>query len=272
MPPVFGWPVYSDSNVAYPPTISGGSWQTTLPLTNLFDRRLAKVARSTNTLATSTTFDVDLGSARAVGLLALPKHTLTSGATVQWRASSVAGVFTSPIYDSGALAAWPAGATVEDLDGLNVSHVHVPTTAQTARYWRCSIVNTANPAGYVDLARVIIAGAWRPSMGMSLGAKLALESETERIVSDGGAAFYRQKPARRSWDFTVSMLATTDSMANAFKMSRQLGSYGQFFFVFDTADTYIHERAFLCVMRELSAIEYPFAEYQSVAFRLVEEL
>jgi hypothetical protein len=272
MPPVFGWPVYSDSSVEYTPTLSGGSWQATLPLTNLLDRRLARIARSTNALTTSTTFDVDLGTARAVGLLALPKHTMTSGATVQWRASSTAGDFSSPIYNSGALDVWPSGATVEDLNGLNVSHVHIPTTTQTARYWRCSIANTANPAGYVDLSRVIVAGTWRPSIGMSTGAKLGLESETERIVSDGGAAFYREKPARRSWDFTVSMLAATESMAIAFKMSRQLGGHGQLFFVFDTADAYMHERAFLCVMRELSAVEYPFAEYQSVAFRLVEEL
>ena len=55
-------------------------------------------------------------------------------------------------------------------------------------------------------------------------------------------------------------------------MIRQLGQHGQLFYVFDAADPYMHERAFLCVMRELSAVEYPFADYQSVPFRLLEEL
>jgi hypothetical protein len=272
MPPVFGWPVYTDSSVSYPPTFTGGSWQATLPLTNLLDRQLARVTRSTDALATSTTFDVDLSAAPAIGLLALPKHSLTPSATVRWLASSTAGNFSSPIYDSGVLAVWPPGVTEQDMYGLNLAHVHIPPTPQTARHWRCAIVDTANPAGYIELARLILAGAWYPTTRVMVGAKLGLESETERIVSDGGAAFYRQKPMRRSWDFTLSMMTENESMATAFKLSRQVGAHRQLFFVFDSADTYMHERAFLCVMRELSAVEYPFVDYQSVAFRLVEEL
>jgi hypothetical protein len=270
--PVFGWPIFSDRNAAYTPTFSGGSWRSTLPLTNLADRRLARLARSTNLLTTSTTFDVDLQVARGVGLLALPKHTMSDGALVRWRGSNAEGSFGSPVYDSGWLSAWPLGATIEDLDGMNVSHVHIPATPQTARYWRCEIDNASNPAGFVDLSRVVIAGTWYPSTGMSVGAKIGLESATERVVTDGGAALYRPKPIRRLWDFTIPMLEEMESFAVAWRMMRQLGEHGQLFFVFDTQDPFMHERAFLCVIREMSAVEYPYADSQSVAFRLVEEL
>lgn len=269
---VFGWPIYSDRNAVYTPTFSGGSWETTLPASNLGDRRLARVARSTDALLASTTFDVDLKAPRAVGLLALPKHGMSTSAQVRWRGSSIAGDYSSPVYDTGWLTVWPSGATVEDLDGLNVSHVHVLPDLETARYWRCEISDASNAAGYVQLSRVVVAGTWYPSTTAAIGAKIGLESLTERVVSDGGAALYRSRPVRRYWDFTIPMIEETEAFAQAFKMQRQLGSHGQLFFVWDTADSYMHERAFLCVLRELTVVEYPFAALNSVPFRLLEEL
>lgn len=268
---VFGWPIYSDRSVSYTPTFSGGSWRSTLPLTNLAESQLARVARSTDALATSTTFDVDLKTARPVGLLALPKHTLSAAATVRWRGSNTSGDFADPVYDTGLLTAWPEGATAEHLDGINLSHVHVPMAAQSARYWRCSIADTTNPAGFIELARVVIAGAWYPE-GIAVGAKLGLEADTERIVTDGGAALYRAKPVRRYWDFTVPQMDEDVAMATPLPMQRRLGQHGQLFFVYDVNDPFMHERAFLCVLRELSAVEYPFADYLSMPFRLLEEL
>lgn len=269
---VFGWPIYSDPSVSYTPTFSSGSWKTTLPLTNLADRRLSRVARSTDATTGSTTFDVDLGVARAIGLLALPKHNLSTAATVRWRGSTVSN-FASLVYDSGHVTAWPAGVTAEDVDGINMSYVVIPSSLQTARYWRCTITDTANAAGYVQLARVVIAGRWAPSVPATLGGKIGLESLTERIMSDGGGALYRSRPIRRYWDFTLSMLAESEAFPSALKMMRQLDLDGQVFFVWDSADTtYMHERAFLCVLRELTAIEYPFAALNSVPFRLLEEL
>ena len=270
--PLFGWPLWSDRSITYTPTFSGGSWEATLPLTNLADRRLARITRSTDAALISTLFDVDLLTSRAVGLLALPKHTLSVNALVRWRGSSVSNFATS-VYDSGWVSAWPAGADAEDLDGLNAAVVTIPSSDQTARYWRCEIDDTANAAGYIGLGRVVIAGAWYPSTGISVGAKIGLEAATERIVTDGGAALYRPKSVRRYWDFTVAMLAETESYGQAWMMQRQLGQHGQVFFVYDANDTtYQHERSFLAVLRELSAVESPFASYQSVPFRLLEEL
>jgi hypothetical protein len=270
--PVFGWPIYSDRSVSYVPTVSGGSWRSTLPLASLLDRKLARVARSTNVTLASTQFICDLRVARPVGVLALPKHTLSPNARVRWTAAATEAGLATPLYDSGWLTVWPAYATREDVDGLNVAHVHLPAEPITARFWRCEIDDVGNPDGFVDVARLVIAGAWTPSTGMALGASYTLESATERIVSDGGAALYLPKPIRRQWEFEVPMLEEPETFATVWRMVRSLGTSGQLFFVFDRADPYMHERAFLCVLRELSSIDYPQASFHSVPFRLVEEL
>lgn len=67
-----GWNNRIDSG-----TLSGGSWQSTLPLTNLQARQVQRVARSTSAAASSTQFSIDLGQARSIGVLALVVHNIS---------------------------------------------------------------------------------------------------------------------------------------------------------------------------------------------------
>ena len=269
--PVFAWPVYSDRSPSVLPIVSGGSWESTLPLAHLQDRRLSRPARSTNALGASTRFDIDLEAVRAVGVLALPKHNLSTSATVTWLGSLTSN-FSSLVFNTQPIDAWPAGTTPEDMAGINAAIVTVLPEDKSVRYLRCTISDVNNAAGYVELGRVIVAGAWRPSAFMTVGAKLGLESASERIVSDGGAALYLTKPMRRYWDFSLSLIEEAETFAQAWHMMRQLGSVGQLFFVYAPSEAFLHERSFLCVMRDLSPVEFPFAHFRSVAFRLVEEL
>lgn len=92
----------------YTPTLSGGSWEAGLPLTNLQDRRLHRVARSTDAAVASTVFTVDLGTDRAVRLVAIPKHNISAAGTVRAR-----GFLSVPVLDSLTVgdAAWTAEGT-----------------------------------------------------------------------------------------------------------------------------------------------------------------
>lgn len=83
---VLGWPIYSDTGVLYTPALSGGSWSADLPLTNLKDRNLDTVARSSNALTASTQFSIDLGASRASRVLSLWKHNLSGTGMVRARA------------------------------------------------------------------------------------------------------------------------------------------------------------------------------------------
>jgi len=271
---IFGFPIYSDVGVTYTPTLSGGSWSASLPLTNLQDRRLSKVARSTNALAASTTFDVDLGVARAVRVVSLPKHTISSAGTIRVRGSNTAGVFTSPGYDSGTVTVWPAGITAETSEGMNLGFVAiVPVAAVAMRYWRIEITDTTNPAGYVDIGRLVIAAGWQPTINLAYGARIGVETDTTREVTDGGAAIYNEKPKRRTAVFTIENLPELEAMTSPFDMMRIVGTSRQLMFVFDPADTTLmHRRSFLAVMRELSPIEFPYYGVGNVPFSLTEEL
>src|SRR5262245_42530055 len=92
---MIGWPIWSDVGPLGSPTLSGGSWLVALPLTNLQDRRLARVARSTNDDAASTQFDVDLTVARSIRVISLVNHNLSLAATVRVRSSNTVGNFTT---------------------------------------------------------------------------------------------------------------------------------------------------------------------------------
>lgn len=269
--PVFAWPWYSDNLGSVVPVLSGGNWVGSLPLSNLQNRHLSRVARSTSTVSAHTRCDVDLRTPRPVGFCALVKHNMTLAGRVRWTFAATSD-FASPLYVSALLPVRPSGATDEDLDGLNKTHTHILSAPVSARYVRCEMFDTANTAGYIEIARLAVAGAYRAPHGVNLGAKIGLETATERIVSDGGAALYAAKAVRRTYDFSLSMLDDPQAFAMLWTMQRQLGTHRQLIIAFGENDPYWHDRTFLGVLRELSGIESPFSLYNATTFRIVEEL
>ena len=123
---LIGSPLYNDVGVLYTPTYAGGSWTAGNPLTNLSDRRLHKVARSTNATETSTRFQVDLGVDRPVRLAFVPKHNLyrVGNYTAQWRLVGRASdtlfqyVAGEDIAARGGVFARSGTATFVDRDGV----------------------------------------------------------------------------------------------------------------------------------------------------------
>jgi hypothetical protein len=269
---VFGWPIYSDASVLFTPTFSGGSWSSALPLANVADRRLAKVARSSNVLVASTKFETDLQTARNIRVLALILPNISSVGTCRVRGSNVAGNFAAPVYDSGTVTVYPAGQTAETMDGIKPTFVAVTPALVSARYWLFEVTDTANAAGYIDIARVVIAGGWQPTYNLSYGAQFGLETDTERNYTDGGAAVYKVSPRRRTLVFEHKLLTDTEALTG-FDIQRVAGTSQQLFYVFDPADTtHMHRRAFLATLRSLSALEYAFFNGNTLPFQLVEEL
>jgi hypothetical protein len=269
---VFGWPIYSDAGKAYTPTRSGGSWLAPLPLTNLSDRRLRKVARSTNLLAASTQWETDLAVARDIGVIAYPYHNLTPAATVRIRLSNVAHNFAAPVYDTGVVNVWAAGLDAENTEGMNVGFTHVPAAVQNARYQLTEWSDPTNPAGYIDIGREIIAGRWQPSINMAPGAQLGLESATVRDETDGGATTFNVKRQRRTVRFSIEDLPFSEALTKGYVMERIAGLAGQIHFVYDpTQTTLLHHLAFTMVLRRLNGVEAMFAGYGQTAYEGVEE-
>lgn len=82
---LFAYPNTADSL-----TLSGGRWASTMPLTNLQDRVIKNMARTSNALASSTTFNFTYAAAALVGFIGLVNHNLSTAATVRFRGFSTA--------------------------------------------------------------------------------------------------------------------------------------------------------------------------------------
>lgn len=252
-----GWPTWELPLGLYTPTVSGGSFSASLPASNVLDKRLGVVARSSDALEASTQIIFDLKAARAVGVLAIVGHNLSAAATVQWLGGTTSGG--SEVYAGAATAVSFSAATLEDMVGINFPAIQIPATPQTARYWTMKVVDTANTDGYVQIGRVCVCGIYQPTVNMLVGATTRLSTATEGKDTDGGATIWNAKAIRRHHDFTLDDLNEADAQTKLWKMQRLLGKHGQLVWVFDTADTtYLHERSFLATLEELGGLEYPY--------------
>lgn len=224
-----GFPCYSDPSVSYVPTLAGGSWAAALPLSNLQTTALAQVARSSNATLQATRFNVDLGTSRAVGMIALVKHNHSTTAKVR-----VLGKLQTFLFD------YEAGDDISQIGGTF-------TRALTATYLdRNGVLRTAasgelrdghfiggvrhtllEAAGtnYLTYSNTFNNGAWGPNgtAGMTVGTGIddpaggtaaysltALGANAQWIQVVGGLASLKRTSAiwmrRRTGTGTVSII------------------------------------------------------------------
>lgn len=282
---------YLDIGSVYSPTLSGGSWQASLPLANLQARRPRQYARSTNDDLTSTKLNIDLGVARDVRVVAFPwQHNLSRAAKVRITAATDSGfsnivtqtawldvfkvVYPMGSRPWGSAGLWDGKLTAEEwADGHITNFVHVFNSPVIARYWRLEIDDTTNPAGYVELGRLWISGAYQPSLNIQYDASIAWNSLTTREDSDGGSSFFDERGQRRVATFTIGDIPEDEAFVNLFGIQRRHGLSKQFMFILNPAATHhMADTSFLAVMRELQPFEFPYFRRNTTAFAIIEEL
>lgn len=242
-------------------TLSGGTWNAAYPLASLKTRYLAQKARTSNALAASSVIDLDLLSAQAIGVVALVAHNLTSAATVRIQGSSAASQ-TPVLYDSTAQTIYTGGPDYAK-----------SFTPVSARYWRISIVDTANPAGYIALGRVFIGPAFAPAAGLAWGPGLAVESKTNVAEALGGMEFFDTRPNRRVWTGELAWLSDAEAWALWHPIQRAMDVYNEVYLIEDTADTaYRAQRNFLGRLRQLSPIQWPYVNQHACGVEIAELL
>jgi hypothetical protein len=239
-------------------TLSGGSWNAGYPLSNLKNRYLAQKARTTNALSTSSIIDIDLGSAQVIGVVAVVAHNLSAAATVRIQGDDTAGI-TSPLYDSGALPIYSG------------SDYALPFAPVSARYWRISLIDTGNAAGYIQLGRVFIGPKLAPAKGTDWGQSLAIDSSTEVQRSLGGPEYFDERANRRIWRGKWSWLTDAEGYSTVLGILRSHDISREVYVIGDDADTtYRGERNFLGRLRQLNAIEWPYLNYHAMAAEIGE--
>lgn len=266
-------------------TITGGSWEASLPLTNLQDRQLSLVARSTDALATSTIVRFAYSTTRAFRCFALVNHNLSEAA--QWRVKVGTTAGGAEVYDSSlidcwqmafdlGLMPWGTAGLWRHIDGDEfVGHdraiVHVaPDGWYDAQHVEISITDTSNADGYVQIGRVFLGGGVQPAYNMSYGMSEGWVDRTEVQTTPGGAEYFQNKRPYRQATFSLDWL-TAAEFQRFYEMQRLLGISGEVFYVPDTADADAQQRqGFLGRLQELSAIEYPYVNTRKKAFRVKE--
>ena len=282
--------LFAYPNLADGATLSGGSWEASLPLTNLQDARLAKLARSTDDAKASTLVNVDLTESRVLRVVSVLSHNMSLAALIRVRFGDDSA-FASDNFDSGWVDAYPViypGGVLsfgdsgwfdgklgqEDLDlGYPVDYHLLISPIVQGRYLRIEIDDTANTDTYVEFGRLWISTGYQPSINMQQGGGLGYETSSTRTESDGGPTFHNERPRRRVANFTVPMIPENEALVKLFEINRRLGTHDPFLFMYNPADTHhLHRRSFLGTLKELSPLALPYATRADQPMSVVEEL
>ncbi|MGV6875956.1 hypothetical protein ACUSIJ_25130 [Pseudochelatococcus sp. B33] len=272
-------------NFADTATLSGGSWTVGLPLNNLKNRMLRRVARSTNANLTSTIVNVDLGAAQSIPAIFLGPYNASGQLKYRARGAANSGM-TSPLHDSG----WVAANVVPSLSlawedpgfwyGISSSGevelrgwiMHFLPSPVSARYWRIEVDDTTNPAGYLQFGRLMMPKKWQPSINYEPGSTgLSLEDRTVVRESIGGSEYFWRRQEPRVFNCAWPYLKEEDTYGSALNMMRDLGTSGEVFVVPDPDSTYVQRRSFLGRMRSRDAIGQPIVTaHTSYGFEIRE--
>lgn len=266
-------------------TLSGGSWEASLPLSNLKTRRLGRVARSTNLDPASTKLTIDLGKVVASRAIGMANHNAGIDALWRVRAWAESGL-TTLLYDSDWVEIWPPVYESTDLDweadnwwdGKFSEDERDRMTwtrgllaeSTAARYWTIEIDDQENPDGWFQLGRVFIGPAWQPEVNMEVGASRAWEDQSSSQRSISGALTFDERNVARVVRCELPYIAEADGR-QAFDMMRRMGVTGEILFFWNPSDEADALRGvFLAHMRQLSPLEYPIDGHNGAAFEIEE--
>lgn len=218
-------------------SISADSEVATLPITNVQDRQLVKVYRSDAT--TTVQIDVDFGAGKVIDFMAIIRHNISQTGTIRFRLANVSD-FSTTVYDSGTVDAWPL---VEEFGTLpwgvfswggflnptvaadyTISSFDVLDTPTVARYFRIDIVDGDNADGYIEIGRMVCGPAYRPSTNYAFGAEFEFVDESRVVKSRGGQTFIDEVERFRRVTFELLNIPEAEIFSNVFNnIDRQRG-------------------------------------------------
>lgn len=271
-------------------TLSGGSWLASLPLNNIKNKRISKLARSTNALTTSTKFVISFPGAKQIDLFAAIGHNFSETATIRICGNST-NSFGSPLYDSGWQAVWPYGFTPlgqleweddnfwlgtiseEALAGYITPYSFLIPGELAYQYWQIEINDTTNTDGYVQVGRLYFGPTFQPTFSYSYGSTLIVEDATTYESSLTGEEFFDLRQKYRVHTFTLDLLNKEEAYKTVLDMQRLVGTSGEIFIIADLDDIdNAPRRNFLGRMQQISPITEKNKKWYSTQFQIKEVL
>jgi len=272
-------------------TLSGGSWLSALPLSNLQNRLRSKVARSTTAANASTIIMLDLGSVKPVRMVALINHNASKTATCTLSFSAVSSSGYELGHPSG-LQFWPnyypPNAPLEwsetefwtgslyEADAAKYKPMpdlwYVLPQVVAARYIKIEIFDSANPAGYFELGRAFVANGYQPKINLDYNVSMVWKQDVDKSSTLGCVDWFNIKSHGREIAGTLGSMSVEEGMVHFFDRQRRLGQEGELYFIFDPDDVLLlyKQRSMLCRHAEEDALRYPSFDTAAGSFRLVE--
>lgn len=268
----------------------GGAYVEAMPLDNLKDRQLSRIARTIDLLPSSTWFALDFGRQRSIRGFAFVNHTFSFASRIRARAANVPD-FSVTVYDKtedtwAAVAGdwnideleweadnyWLGTFSPEEVEGQTPTSARILGDMVQARYWRFDIIDPQNDAGHLDIGRLFIGdGFLQPRYNMSYGAQSGYETATKVETSLGGAEYFDRRESLRVIRFDLGLLSDDEGFGQALELMRRAGIDGEVFVIPDPTDTvYGPQRSFLGRFRQLNLLEQAMYQLNSMSFEIKE--
>ena len=270
-------------NRANAAAITGGSWLAGLPASNLANREMWRVARSTNTLAASTKINVDIGASKLLRAFALANHNLSAAAT--WRVTLGTTAGASNVYDSGFVnvwrmtfdnlvewesVSWWTGVAGDEYLRSPFAAMHAAPDSYSARYLTVEISDEANVDGYVQIGRLFAGGALQPTYNPVYGLQDGIKDLSTTDAAESGAFWGTERRRMRYTSLVLGWVTPTEAQYIQ-EMQRSLGTLGEVLYIPYPADMGESQRwGYIGRMSELSPIEYPYYRMRSLPIKLEE--
>jgi len=262
-----------------------GSWTAALPLTNIQNRQISKVARSTNGDNANTRMRFTTDIARIVSTVGIVAHNLSSSATWRYTVYEDAG-YTTLAYDSGTLDVWPQmpygtyewedvhfwdlTATDEEISYYTKTLVYSVDVVVSEQYYQIEFFDDL--AAYVEVGRLFIGAKYQPVIGMNLGASIGYESATLVDTALSGAEYFDRRDSYRVAQFTLDHLTYDESIMNN-DIMKISGTDAEILYIWDDSDALnLQRRAFLGRLRTLSPISQPYNTRYQTSYEIKELL
>lgn len=276
--PLIGYQNWVDDSALYAPAFRAvGSWEASLPLTNLKDPLISVVARTTDLSLSSTKLELDFGVSRPLRCLGIFGHNLSLDGLVRLRVSNTAGDYSfgatrydtdwieayGPIYPEGLLPAGHESYATRKLSAeewadmvLRYPWYHIiPADDITGRYVQIEFDDQANAAGFLEMGYLWASWAWQPSMSWALGRNVTVEDASRISATGGGARYYLRGPIRRAMRFNIDNLPEQEAAAYAYHIQAKRGTTRPIFVALDPANSEMMRlNTIMGDLRDLSAL------------------
>ena len=268
-------------------TLSGGEWSSSFPASNMQDEKLYRVARSVSADMADTQVSIAMQSPFLPLAVGLVRTNISAAGMWRIRGFSDAG-HTVTIYDSGwtgAALRVPFGTIAYGMPGLYDGMppgsldrqrgrmlLQVLEMTEPAQYWLIEIDDAANPAGYIDIGRLVLSSGFQPSVNYAYGGSLNFvdNSVSANTLSGGEIRWHRMAP--RSMRFALEYMPHEELFGAAYSLMREAGFDYQVFVIPDpdlTDDT-LERRSFLGTLKAMDGLTQSIIKHGNSGFEIKE--